>query len=78
MSVPAELMHIAVIDRGPGLRERLRSRLELASELRCAEHGQRVIAVSIHAREHGWFDSTWTTCCADLERQATAIVKDRC
>ncbi|HET8797332.1 MAG TPA: hypothetical protein VFO89_06585 [Thermoanaerobaculia bacterium] len=71
-------MHIAVRDRGPELRERLRGRLEEAALLRCAEHDQPVLAVAIYAREHGWFDSTWTTCCADLERRAAAIVKDRC
>lgn len=78
MSVPAEGMHIAVNDRGPQLRERLRERLDRAALLRCPEHGHPVFAVTIHARENGWFDSTWTTCCADLERQAAAIVKDRC
>jgi len=77
MSVTADAMRIAVNDRGPELRERLGSRLEQAAQLRCAEHDQRVVAVTIHARENGWFDSSWTTCCADLERRATAIVKDR-
>lgn len=60
------------------LRERLRERLERAAQLRCAEHGQPVVAVTIHGRENGWFDSVWTTCCAVLERQAGAIVKGRC
>ena len=71
-------MHIAVNARGPELRERLRDRLERAAQLSCPEHGQPVTAVTIHARENGWFDSTWTTCCADLEKRASAIVKDRC
>ena len=71
-------MLIAIRERGPVLRERLRARLERAAELRCAEHDQSIVAVSIHGLENGWFDSTWTTCCADLERQAAAIVKDRC
>ena len=78
MSASADVMRIAVKDRGPELRERLRDRLDRASQLRCTEHDQPVIAVTIHARENGWFDSTWTTCCADLERQATSILKDRC
>jgi len=78
MSAQADVMRIAVNDRGPELRERLRDRLDRAAQLRCPEHDQPVVAVTIHARENGWFDSTWTTCCADLERQATAIVKDRC
>jgi ribose 1,5-bisphosphokinase PhnN len=77
MNAPVEVMRVVVNDRGPELRERLRSRLERAAQLRCQEHDQPVIAVTIHARENGWFDSTWTTCCPDLERQATAIVKDR-
>jgi len=78
MSVSADVMRIAVKDRGTELRERLRGRLERAAQLRCPEHGQSVVAVTIHARENGWFDATWTTCCADLERQAMAIVKTRC
>lgn len=69
-------MRITVMDRG--LRERLRPRLQQAAELRCVQHGEPVVAVTIHARENGWFDATWTTCCADLEKQAVAIVKDRC
>lgn len=73
-----DVMQIAVNDRGPELRERLRVRLEQAARLRCPEHDQPVIAVTIHARENGWFDSTWTTCCADLERRATFILKHRC
>ena len=82
MSVPADVMRITVNDRAPELRdrlqERLRDRLEQAAQLRCAEHGRPVVEVTIHGRENGWFDSTWTTCCAALERQATSIVKDRC
>ena len=78
MSVPADVMRITVNDRGARLRERLGERLERAAQLRCPEHGQAVVAVTIHARENGWFDSTWTTCCADLQRKAAAIVKDRC
>ena len=59
------------------LRERLHERLERASRLRCADHDQQVVAVTIDGRENGWFDSRWTTCCEDLERQAVAIVKER-
>lgn len=72
------VMQIAVNDRGPELRERLRDRLEQAAQLRCEEHGQLISAVAIYARENGWFDSRWTTCCDDLERRAMAILKDRC
>jgi hypothetical protein len=78
MSGQPDGMRIAVTDRGPELRERLRDRLEQAGQLRCAEHGQPVYAVAIHGRENGWFSSTWTTCCPDLERQAASILKDRC
>jgi len=60
------------------LRERLQGRLERASLLRCARHDQPIVAVTIHGRENGWFDSRFTTCCEDLERQAMAIVKERC
>lgn len=78
MSVTAEVMQIAVNDRGPELRERLRGRLERAAQLRCTEHGQPVTAVTVYAQENGWFDSTWITCCVDLERQAMSIVGARC
>lgn len=71
-------MRITIQDRSSSLRERLRERLDRAAGLRCAEHDQAVIAVSIHARENGWFDSRWTTCCEGLEQQAAAIVKERC
>lgn len=71
-------MRIMIRDRDMGLRERLRERLDRAAQLRCEEHGQGVVAVTIHARENGWFDARWTTCCEALEKQASAIVKDRC
>lgn len=70
-------MKITISDRGPELRERLRERLDKAAELRCTEHNGPIVAVSIYARENGWFDARWTTCCEVLERQAVAIVKDR-
>jgi len=73
-----EGMQITVVDRGLSLRERLRERLDLAAQLQCAEHGQPVVAVTIHAQENGWFDSRWTTCCESLEQRAAAIVKERC
>ncbi len=37
-----------------------------------------VVAVTILGRENGWFDSRWTTCCEGLEKQAVAILKERC
>lgn len=74
----ATSMRITFEDRGYAMRHRLSDRLERAASLRCAEHGQTVIAVDICARENGWFDARWTTCCEALERQAHAIVKDRC
>lgn len=58
--------------------DQLRDRLAQAGQLRCVEHGQAVVAVAIHGRENGWFDSMWTACCESLERQAAAIVKQRC
>lgn len=73
-----EAMHVVVKDRGTSLRERLRERLDRAAVLRCTEHDQSVVSVTIHERENGWFDSMWTTCCEGLERQAKAIVKERC
>ena len=71
-------MRIAITDRALELRGRLKDRLEQAAELRCRKHDQSVVAVTIHARENGWFDSTWVTCCSELERRAAGIVKDRC
>jgi hypothetical protein len=71
-------MRITIEDRGHTLRPRLRERLERVEHLRCAEHDLPIVEVTISARENGWFDSRWTTCCEGLERQAIAIVKDRC
>lgn len=71
-------MKITVEGRGPGLREKLRPRLDLAATLRCSEHGLPPLAVIINDRENGWFDSRWTTCCDGLKQQAVAIVKNRC
>jgi len=71
-------MQVTIIDRGMTLRERLRERLDRAAALQCSEHGQPVVAVTIHARENGWFDSSYITCCENLHRQAVAIVKERC
>ena len=71
-------MKIIIEDRNPSLGDRLRQRLEDVSRLRCEEHGQPVVAVTIHGREHGWFDSRWVTCCERLREQAATIVKERC
>ena len=71
-------MRITIKDREHALRQRLRERLERAAQLRCAEHGEPVVSVTIHARENGWFDSTYITCCEGLQLQASAVVKERC
>jgi hypothetical protein len=71
-------MRVTIRDLELGRRDRLRERLDLASQLRCSEHGQPIVAVTINGRENGWFDAIWTTCCESLERQAVAIVKERC
>ena len=72
-------MEIKIEDRGRSvLREKLRERLDRAAALRCAEHDQPVVAVTIYGRENGWFDTRWTTCCEDLQQKAAAIVKERC
>jgi len=71
-------MKVTVRDREVPLRERLSDRLDDAARLRCPEHGEPVVAVTIHARENGWFDATWITCCETLQQQAVAIVKERC
>jgi hypothetical protein len=78
MKFTAGATKVTIKDRGTALRERLRERLEGVAKLRCAEHGQPVMSVTIHARENGWFDSMWITCCEGLERRAAAIVKERC
>jgi hypothetical protein len=71
-------MKVTIHDRELTIQERLRERLEQAASLRCPDHGEPVVAVTIHGRENGWFDARWTTCCEGLERQALAIVKERC
>lgn len=79
MTLTIEGTQITIKDRsGERLRERLAGRLSDAAALRCVEHDQAVIAMSIHARENGWFDTTWITCCEKLEQQAMAIVRERC
>lgn len=70
-------MKITVADTEMRLHERLRERLDRAAQLRCDEHGQPIVSVTIYNRENGWFDARWTTCCEALEKQAVAIVKDR-
>lgn len=73
------IMKVVIENRGrPWLRERLQERLDRAAELRCPEHDQPVVSVTIHDRENGWFDARWTTCCDVLERLAADIVKERC
>ena len=70
-------MIVTIKDRGGQLRERLHERLENAQRLLCTEHGQPVVAVTIHGRENGWFDCVWITCCEQLEQRAAAILKQR-
>lgn len=70
-------MTVTIEKCSPAVRERLRDRIEQASQLRCAEHGQPPVSVVIHGRENGWFDARWTTCCETLEKQAVAIVRER-
>lgn len=72
-------MQITIVDRGrPTLRDRIQERLDRAAALRCEDHDRPVVAVHIHARENGWFDVQWVTCCDSLESRARAIVRDRC
>ena len=71
-------MKITIEKLGLTLRERLRERLDRAAKLRCADHDAPVVAVTIHGRENGWFDSLWTTCCDGLAERAGAILKERC
>lgn len=78
MKAAPRVMQVTIVDRAMTLRARLQERLDRAARLRCAEHDQPVVAVTIHNRENGWFDSRWVTCCEGLEQQAAAIVKERC
>ena len=71
-------MKVNIKDLGLSAQEQLRERLALVANLRCSDHGQSVVELTINGRENGWFDSRWTTCCENLERQAAAIVKQRC
>lgn len=70
-------MIVTIKDRAGRLRERLCGRLQNAERLLCGEHGQPVVAVTIHDRENGWFDCVWITCCEQLEQRAAAILKQR-
>ena len=70
-------MIVTIKDRAGALRGRLNGRLEHAEGLLCAEHGQSVVAVTIHCRENGWFDCVWITCCERLEQRAADILKRR-
>jgi hypothetical protein len=78
MSILDEIMKVIIDNRGAPLRERLRDRLERAALLRCDHHGEKIVAVTIHGRENGWFDATWTTCCDALKEKAHTIVRERC
>lgn len=78
MTVTREVTKITIRDNGERLRERLAPRLARMTELRCSDHDQPVVALAIHGRENGWFDATMTTCCDPFEKQAFAIVRDRC
>jgi hypothetical protein len=71
-------MKVTIKDLGVSAQEQLRERLDRAASLRCNDHGQSVVALTINGRENGWFDTRWTTCCESLEQQASAIVKQRC
>jgi len=73
-----EPMTVTIIDKSHWLGDRLVPRLKQVEELRCDEHGQKVVGVHIVSRENGWFDSRWTTCCKALEQKAVGIVKERC
>jgi len=57
MKAAVKEMQITVVDRELMLRQRLSERLERVAGILCAVHGQPVVAVTIHARENGWFDS---------------------
>jgi hypothetical protein len=78
MSSDVAEMQVTIIDRSVNLRERLRDRLDAAARLQCADHNRPVVAVTIHERENGWFDTMWTTCCESLERRAMEVVRQRC
>lgn len=71
-------MTVKIDDRENSLGQRLRARLDEAAALRCPDHDESVESVVINGRGNGWFDTRWTTCCETLERQAAAIVKERC
>ena len=71
-------MNVTIKDLGVSAQERLRERLDRAARLLCPDHQQTPVAITIHGRENGWFDTRWTTCCETLEKQASDIVKHRC
>jgi len=71
-------MQITIVDDRLRLRTLLSDRLDRVAALTCGEHGEPVVAVTIHARENGWFETTWIACCETLERHAASIIKERC
>jgi hypothetical protein len=71
-------MRITIADRHGTLGRRLQKQLAGVALLQCDEHHLPVVSVVIDARENGWFDCRWTTCCEGLEARARAIVGSRC
>lgn len=70
-------MNVTVDDRLAMLRPQLNERLTRVGALRCAVHDEPVGAVTINARENGWFDSRWTTCCDAFERRVSSVLGSR-
>lgn len=71
------LMRVKTSGREAMLEERLHDRLERIRELRCPEHHQSVVSVTLESLENGWFDCRWITCCEDLENRAADIIGKR-
>jgi hypothetical protein len=71
-------MIVRIEDRSQELQRRLSERLARAEKLVCETHGRPVESLTINGFGNGWFDARYTTCCAALEAEAAAIVKDRC
>jgi hypothetical protein len=71
-------MRVTIADRHTEIGHRLREKLDHVAQLRCEDHDLPVTSVAIDARENGWFDSRYTTCCERLETRAAAILGTRC
>jgi hypothetical protein len=71
-------LKVVIDSRDHVLRDKISKKLAAAADLRCEQHGNEVVSVTITVYENGWFDSCWIACCDPLAQQAARIVGSRC